>query len=494
MKSDRIFWGGFIIFLVVQCLPFFLIKIPPLPDYPAHLARVYILGVGAQDLFLSRYYVPAWDFLPNLGFDIPTLIFFQFLPIYAAGKATLLLTVVLLSTGVVAVNIALWGRPRLFVLVAFFFVYSVVFSMGFIALLIGFGLALHGIALWLRLRTRCSGLLVLASLPLAAAIYLAHLFALGTYVLTIGGLELSLILTSGQPLRQLFRSTLCILLQIVTPCLLFLTRGSRVLAEKHSILWANDLAYKLQSVLLAPIRNYSESLDLVTFAILIGLFGLGLIARRVRIVQGTSLTLLLLCVAAAIMPAHIASGDYVDLRLPVFLALFGAACFDWQAVAARELQLLAVALVALFLVRTGVVANSFIQGSAFYARLEAGLADVPKGARIASTIIMTPKHRRTPGEWWHADSLQVIDRSAFVPHTFVFPGQQPLRFAPAFRDREFPPEYFEYRPGRNIPQAQMANIDYWVMINPDDYGGLLPAGLTLVHQTSEFWIFRIYSP
>ena len=145
--QKRIFWGGFTALLVLQCLPFFLIRVPPLTDYPNHLARIYILGVGAADRFLSQYYVPAWDLLPNLGFDIPTLLFFRVLPIYAAGKPTLILTILLLSTGVVAVNTALWGRPRLFVLVAFFFVYSVVFIMVFMALLIGFGLALHGVAL-----------------------------------------------------------------------------------------------------------------------------------------------------------------------------------------------------------------------------------------------------------------------------------------------------------------------------------------------------------
>jgi hypothetical protein len=190
------------------------------------------------------------------------------------------------------------------------------------------------------------------------------------------------------------------------------------------------------------------------------------------------------------MPTHIASGAYVDLRLPVFLALFGTACCDWQATTVRELRLLALGLVALFLVRTGVVVNTFVQGSDFYGRIEAGLAGVPKGARIASTIVTTPDHPRTPAEWWHAVTLQVIERSAFVPSEFVFPGQQPLRFAPAFRDLAFPPVHLEYRPGRNITQAQIGNIDYLVLINPGDYGGTLPAGLTLVHQAPDFWIFR----
>jgi hypothetical protein len=114
---SALIWGGFTALLVLQCLPFFLIRVPPLTDYPNHLARIYILGVGATDRFLSQYYMPAWDLLPNLGFDIPTLLFFRVLPIYAAGKPTLILTILLLSTGVVAVNTALWGRPRLFVLV-----------------------------------------------------------------------------------------------------------------------------------------------------------------------------------------------------------------------------------------------------------------------------------------------------------------------------------------------------------------------------------------
>ena len=50
--------------------PFLVTEIPPVLDYPNHLARAYLLAFGPSDPVLSHIYVPQWAIIPNLALDL----------------------------------------------------------------------------------------------------------------------------------------------------------------------------------------------------------------------------------------------------------------------------------------------------------------------------------------------------------------------------------------------------------------------------------------
>jgi hypothetical protein len=50
-------------------IPLFFNEIPPLVDYPNHLARGVVLH-GGDSLDISRFYVANWTVIPNVGCDI----------------------------------------------------------------------------------------------------------------------------------------------------------------------------------------------------------------------------------------------------------------------------------------------------------------------------------------------------------------------------------------------------------------------------------------
>ena len=54
---------------VALAAPFFLVDMPPVLDYPNHLARFMVLA-HPGDRALSAMYAPHWVLLPNLGADI----------------------------------------------------------------------------------------------------------------------------------------------------------------------------------------------------------------------------------------------------------------------------------------------------------------------------------------------------------------------------------------------------------------------------------------
>ena len=55
---------------VLLLAPLTLVDMPPLMDYPNHLARMYALAFSGQDPVLARFFAPHWAIIPNLALDL----------------------------------------------------------------------------------------------------------------------------------------------------------------------------------------------------------------------------------------------------------------------------------------------------------------------------------------------------------------------------------------------------------------------------------------
>src|ERR1700744_5526756 len=83
------FWVVACILLTVTlAVPFVVVDVPPVLDYPNHLAGIYVLAHPA-DPVISRFYAPHWALLPNLGSEILGVGLFKVLPVYVAGRLIL---------------------------------------------------------------------------------------------------------------------------------------------------------------------------------------------------------------------------------------------------------------------------------------------------------------------------------------------------------------------------------------------------------------------
>src|SRR5579863_3335518 len=94
--SGRVFWSIFLVLFALTALPVLMVDVPPLFDYPNHLARMYLLGHLPHLPALRAYYVLHWAALPNLAMDllVPTLA--QVMPLDWAAKAFILATFALI--------------------------------------------------------------------------------------------------------------------------------------------------------------------------------------------------------------------------------------------------------------------------------------------------------------------------------------------------------------------------------------------------------------
>jgi hypothetical protein len=95
--------------VAVLAFPFFLVDVPPVLDYPNHLARYFVLA-HPDDAALSQMYAPHWTILPNLGMDAIGAALLRIGDAHVHGRILLALSLFAPVIGVVAYHFAAFGR------------------------------------------------------------------------------------------------------------------------------------------------------------------------------------------------------------------------------------------------------------------------------------------------------------------------------------------------------------------------------------------------
>ena len=69
---DRPFawWTGLFVMFTGLLVPILLVEVPPLTDYPNHLARSDVLAYGQERPILNQMVVADWKIVPNLAIDL----------------------------------------------------------------------------------------------------------------------------------------------------------------------------------------------------------------------------------------------------------------------------------------------------------------------------------------------------------------------------------------------------------------------------------------
>ena len=101
-------WAPALLCLILLA-PLALIDMPPLLDYPNHLARAVVLAAGTSDPILSRMYAAHWAVIPNLGTDLVLPPLLHLLPVHLAGRIVVGISILLPVAGTVAYSRAVFG-------------------------------------------------------------------------------------------------------------------------------------------------------------------------------------------------------------------------------------------------------------------------------------------------------------------------------------------------------------------------------------------------
>ena len=421
-------------------IPVLVAPVPPLIDFPNHLARLWLLAGGAAVAPLDTMYAPSWTASTNVATDLlATLANTQTVTAYA--RFLVLAAALLPPLGAVLLNRRLFGGLS-WVQVAFpALAWSTTMLIGLLNFQIGLGLALMAAALDLGLQRFGATPRLLVRAALGCMLILVHVFAAGFYA--------ALLTAMAFGFRPVWRSTAAwanaaaaALASLGVPVLLFLLFGAAIpsgLPAGTYPLWGGDFILNKQLVAVSPFYSYDIRFDLLFFALLWLVLRAGAGAGWFRH-RGMTAAGLALATIGLVIPSTVDGTPLIDYRFPI-MALFTLAA-GWRP-APGPSRFAPVLLLALCLTRDGAIAAIWSARQADVRAVERALTQVPAGARVLPAFRCCAPPGGQPygrliranmGTFGQLPALAVPERHAFIPNLFAIPGRHPLRVLPAYAD------------------------------------------------------------
>jgi hypothetical protein len=497
--------------LTLGVLPLLAVAIPPLHDYPFHLARADAVASLLGQVGHGTVYRLGSFLLPNEAMDVVTMGLTAAMPPMLAGRVFLGLVQVLLLGGVVALHWALHRRLSPWPLVGGFLLYNWIFLYGFTNYLFGVAAMLWGVAAWVALARAPAAVRMALGAATGVVVMFSHLVAFGLYAVVLGGLALHDALEEprggwGRVLGHLLVPAVPLAVTLALFVALSPTAGE----VRQPIAWQSWLGWK-PLMAWRTLQSGHPWLDLLTLGPVAAL-GLGLLALRRLVLSPAMLApLMLLGVTYLVMPYSLFGSLYGDARLPVAIALVAVAGFDIARLAPRHVALGAALLVLLLAGRNVAIARDWRATAPVFDSHMHAFDLLPQGSRLwAATAGPYPRIAWSGAAelaMWHPPlkhvaSLASVGRDVFVPSTWADPFKQPI---------VLPPEHMPAKQvqgdnplrtatGEELEQALRAirrirvaggPPDFLLLSYPARLQGALPAGLERVAEGPEFLLMRI---
>ena len=478
--------------LVVALAPIWTVAVPPIKDYPNHLARAHILVHAGNSEILRNFYEVRWAVLPNLAMDliVPPLV--HVFPLEVAGKIFISLALALMSSGTIALHYALHRRLAPWPLVAFLFLYNGSLLWGFLNFLFAVGFALWLLAAWIYVRERVSWPHALLFSCFAVALFFAHLAGFGVYALGIVGYEFARYRNQRAKSQLVsLKPWLLSLSQFAAPALLFVffsPTSDAPFVSIHEFEGARFYVARKLFGLVQLLYTYDQTLDVIMLILLVLLIVIGAISHRIILNSTLRWVLVALVAAYLVIPFGALGSLYVDVRLTVPLALVFIASTGLRSVNAKQGVILAIFLLTLFIGRTALIMEKWSQADQLYAEIFLALEQLPEGARMYTAYPEKGLELGFPVADFR--SMAVIAKSAFIPTIFADRGQQPIALRPPYQvlASQTPPHFLDKNPADWDWIA--AQYDYLLIFEKDRFKAPLPPNLRLVHDGARIRLYR----
>lgn len=438
VREQRLLKAALLLACLLPLLPVVLVPVPPLLDYPNHLARLWLIAGGAAGTPLAQVYAIDWSYAwTNIGIDLVAWWLGPWIGADAVGRIAIGLALLLPMAGLVLLGRVLAGRWHALLLAAPLLAWSTPLALGFLNQQIAVGLALLVAAADAAWPARPLAKLlprVLAGLCIA----MVHPFGALFLAVLLGAIAFGAVLPRGRAWAEaLGRATLAgapaagavLALLLLAPHLPggdprgFALPGLYVPAMKLMGLLAGFVTYdSVAETVLAAALFWGVAMGL-KLGLLRGHAGLGLVVAGL-------ITLLLA------LPTNLGDAGQMELRFGALATLAGCAGL----LPGRQAPRVALA-VALLLVMGGGARSVWMldrwrTGQRDVAAVERALAALPSGAALLS--LQPATEERPPGlrvmiAWTtalHYPLRAVPLRQAFVPTLFSAEGKQPVRVLP----------------------------------------------------------------
>ncbi len=413
---------AYLILTGVALYPVLSVDVPPLVDYPNHLARMHILSAWHDDPDLQRNYVVNRSLGPNMAMDLIVPMLTKILPIYDAGRLFVAATLLLIIGGTITLRRVVVGNVGLWPILSFLLIYNHAFFWGFLNFLFTAGLALFAFSAWIALRERPYLARIAVFSTVVIVLFYGHLFGLLIYGVLVFGFE------CGRAWRDRYEEGFSIAAWVVTssqfviPAILFFEWIARKELATDTINRFGPWVAKIVA-LISPVHFGQALVDFPTAVFLIVVVILCITRRWVTLADNLKLPVIFLASAAALMPNFLSDVWGTDFRLPAIVGCVLLAGVETRPIAWRQTRTIVSIAVALFLVRTAAIASHWHDVDAKFSEFRNAARSLEPGASLLVSQDRNDTPDGVPGlygmTFWHMGALAIIERSAFYPTLFT---------------------------------------------------------------------------
>ena len=421
---------GCAVVYLICLLPLFIVEIPPLQDYHFHVARIYILNHWHDTPALQKYYKITSFLLPNVGMDVIALLFAKLMPLEAAGKAFISLTLGLQLTGCMALYRSVHGHYGLWPLVAGIFLFNWIFIFGFLNYLFGVGLLMWAVAIWISLGSSVIWLRISLGSALSTCLFFCHMVTVGLFAVIVGAYEIQRSAGMVQELPKMaFRNLATGASIFLPPICLFLI--SATADEAHETISYTSFLWK-PAIFVRALLSANWIADAATVVIVAAFLTILFLRGRLTLARPMRLPIALLIITFLAMPHVLFSAWGVDSRIPLVIVLllvgssqpvFGGRAWD---------RLVEIMLIGLLIFRSVIFSYDWYASSRILEEFRIAFHKLP-----ANSVLFDASEAPLPsfqdiklGLWHpplpHAAALAAWDGRVFVPQIYAEHGQQPI--------------------------------------------------------------------
>jgi hypothetical protein len=419
----------------VLLAPLTLADLPPLLDYPNHLARLCVLAFVASDPVLAHFYEPHWGIIPNLGLDLTVPPLLRIFPVHLVGRLVVGVTILLSVFGAIAYHRAVNGRSSYWQLASVLFAYNALLLRGFLNFIAAVGLALLFAAAWVAWRDQRPARAITVCVVGAVALFFCHLTGLLLLAVLIGAHELMMLRTSPRTFKWIVRRSAAVLTVFALPMVLYAVSdlsNMRGAAEFRSVVGKAHAA-------LTPVINYLWPLDLATAAVCIVIPTLCLVRRWCVVRFQAPLAIIVLAMLFIASPIAFKGTFDVDTRFIVMLAFVAPAAIVPIALPRRAAWAIGILFLVLFGTRMIVLMKVWNAWADDLSAFRSVIETVQPG----DVVLTIRRPRGPPRDRWtsiaepghlsdgtvtdtHLPALLLIEHSAWWPYLFDNSSQQPI--------------------------------------------------------------------
>ena len=457
-------------------VPILLVEVPPLTDYPNHLARSYVLAYGQERPILNQMVVADRKIVPNLTIDLILPPLLRIFPVLVAGRIVLALCLLIPTSGAVALSYAYFRRRSFFEMGAGFVAFNALFLLGLINFQISIGVALWGRG-WLDL--------LFQAFP---GFDLGYRYTYRDCCVFSPRFRISLLRGTHRFLRAMrnikerrrtplvrhfaVRRIAILLLTFAIPLALYIFSPT----EENPAIWSpvSEKAF----FLFLPFLSYSLRIDVPIFLPLLAFILVCIALGRMKFAPAALICGACLLAAYIALPTYWNNGRLIDARVPILASFLLFSGMMPVGFGARPRAVFAISLLVLFVIKIGFITIVWLGSQQDVADVRQVIRPVIAGSRVlvldnpGRTPIMPLSRRlsrripRIDPTYWHYAAFLLLDRDAFWSDMFSQNLQQPIKVTKAYRDatdggRSPPANYLDLAMTQ-IPSSVLKNRPFLV--------------------------------